>query len=72
MAGNIQDMYNLLQQLKNNPVSFMASKKYSIPQGMTDPGQIIQHLLNTGQVSQNAVNQNFNSPLYRQLYGQRQ
>jgi hypothetical protein len=72
MFGNINDAMNLLRQLQNDPVSFAASKKFNIPQGMNDPGQIIQYLLNTGQVSQEAVNKNFNSPLYRQLVGNRQ
>lgn len=72
MIRSIQDAYNLLQELIVDPVGFAASKKYNVPQGMTDPGQIIQHLLNTGQITQNDVNKRFNSPLYRQLYGQRQ
>lgn len=31
--------------------------RYNIPQGMNDPNAIIQHLLNTRQVSQAQVNQ---------------
>lgn len=69
MMGNINDAWNLLQQLKQNPIAFAASKKYNIPQGMSDPGQIIQYLLNTNQVTQDRVNNEFNSPLYRQLIG---
>lgn len=54
MNNNILGM---LQQLRNNPLE-MLSKKYQIPQGMNmnDPNEIIQHLMNTGQVSQQAYN----------------
>ena len=57
MVNSIQDILNLYQQLRQNPVSFLAQRKYNIPQGMTDPSQITQHLLNTGQVNQQQVNQ---------------
>ena len=54
MNNNILGM---LQQLRSNPLE-MLSKKYQIPQGMNmnDPNEIIQHLMNTGQVSQQAYN----------------
>ena len=54
MNNNILGM---LQQLRNNPLE-MLSKKYQIPQGMNmnDPNEIIKHLMNTGQVSQQAYN----------------
>jgi hypothetical protein len=45
----------MLSQLKQDPVA-MLSTKYSVPQGMTDPNEILQHLLTTGQVSQDQVN----------------
>ena len=49
------NMFSMLQQLKQNPVA-MLSAKYNVPQGMTDPNEILQHLLTTGQVSQDQVN----------------
>lgn len=51
------NMLGMLQQLQSNPLE-MLSKKYKFPQGMNmnDPNQIIQHLMNTGQVSQQAYN----------------
>lgn len=54
MNNNILGM---LQQLRSNPLE-MLSKKYQIPQdmNMNDPNEIIQHLMNTGQVSQQAYN----------------
>ncbi len=55
--------------MKQNPMSLLQSK-YQIPQGMNDPNEIIQHLLNSGQVSQAQVNQAMNmrtNPMIQQL-----
>ena len=42
-----------LQQLRANPVQFLMNRKLNIPQEIQgDPQQIVQHLLNTGQMSQ--------------------
>ena len=51
------NILGMLQQLQSNPMA-MLSQKFNIPQGMdmTDPNSIIQHLMNTGQVSQQAYN----------------
>ena len=48
-------MLNMLNQFKQNPMG-MLSKRFNIPQDMSDPNQILQHLLNSGQVSQEQVN----------------
>ena len=45
----------MLNQFKQNPVG-MLSQKFNIPQNMNDPNEILQHLLNSGQVSQDQVN----------------
>ena len=50
--NNFLTMFN---QFKQNPMS-MLSQRFNIPQNMNDPNDIIQHLLNTHQVSQDAVN----------------
>lgn len=54
MNNNILGM---LQQLQNNPMAIL-SQKFKIPQNLNvnDPNAIIQHLMNTGQVSQQAYN----------------
>jgi hypothetical protein len=57
--NNPVNLMQMLGQIKTDPFSFLG-RKYNIPQGMTNPNDIIQHLMNTGQVSQqqyNAVNQ---------------
>ena len=47
-------MFNMISQFNNNPVAVL-SQRFNIPQGMNDPNQIIQHLVNTNQVSQSQV-----------------
>lgn len=51
------NILGMLQQLQSNPMA-MLSQKFNIPQdlNMNDPNAIIQHLMNTGQVSQQAYN----------------
>lgn len=51
------NMLGMLQQLQSNPMAVL-SKRFNIPQGVdvTNPNSIIQHLMNTGQVSQQAYN----------------
>lgn len=50
----------------------LLSRKFNIPQNVnqTDPNEILQYLLNTGQVTQSQVNQAMamkNNPLLQQL-----
>ena len=58
-ALNQNGMNNMLRQIKSNPVQFLAQKGINIPQGMTDPNAILQHLVNSGRVSQSQVNNAF-------------
>ena len=63
------NLVSMLNQFKQNPVS-MLSRKFNIPQNMNDPKQILQHLLNTHQVSQGQVDrimQMRNDPQIQQL-----
>ena len=47
----------MLKNLKQNPVQFLMQRKFNIPQDITnDPNAIIQHLMRTGQVSQQQYN----------------
>ena len=67
MAGNLNDLMNLYQQMKSDPRKF-----FNLPQDVdvTNPEGIIQYLLNTGKVSQAQVNNAMNmrnSPLIQQL-----
>lgn len=60
----------MANQFKQNPMA-MLSKRFNIPQGMNDPNAIIQHLLNTGQVSQAQVNnamQMRDNPMFKGMF----
>lgn len=67
---NPMNLLQMYQQLRQNPMQ-MLSRRFNIPQGMNDPEQIIQHLLNSGQVSQSQVNQVMqmrDNPQIKQLF----
>lgn len=73
MMNNVNDVMNIFQQLKQNPLQIL-SRRFNLPQNMNtnDPNSIIQHLLNTGQVTQSQVNQVMgmrNNPMIRQIFG---
>lgn len=60
----------MANQLKQNPMQTLA-QRYNIPQNMNNPQEIVQHLLNTGQVTQNQVNsamQMRNNPVLQNLF----
>lgn len=64
---NIMQMVN---QIKQNPMAVL-SQRFNIPSELNDPNQIIQHLLNTGQVTQQQVNQAMqmrNHPMFRGMF----
>ncbi len=68
MMNNIFQMY---QQLRQNPVQMLA-RRFNIPSNVNinDPNSIIQYLINTGQVTQQQVNQTMtlrNDPIVQQL-----
>lgn len=44
-----------VNQLKQNPASFLKQAGYSIPANANNPNQIIQHLLQSGQIPQNRL-----------------
>lgn len=49
------NIMQMLTQLKSNPMSMLS--RYGIPSNIAnDPNAIIQHLMNTGQVSQEQYN----------------
>lgn len=49
-------MLTMLQQIKANPLQ-MLRQKFDIPDNISaSPEEIIQHLLNSGQISQQQVN----------------
>jgi hypothetical protein len=64
----MNNLLNMIAQIKGNPSKFFGNMQGV---NMNDPNAIIQHLLNTGQVTQNAVNnamQMQNNPIVRQFF----
>lgn len=47
----------MLSQLRQNPMQFLQRAGMRVPQSMNDPNQIIQYLMNSGQVSQQRYEQ---------------
>lgn len=65
------NIFGLLNALTQNPLQFLAQRGLNIPTNLNDPQAIIQHLLNTGQISQDQVNnaqQMKNNPIFRGLF----
>lgn len=46
-----------LQQLRSNPGEYLRKAGLNVPDGITDPQQIINHLISTGQVPQSRYSQ---------------
>lgn len=72
MAGNLNDLMNMYQQLRSNPMQMLA-RRYNIPQNinLNDPNAITQHLLNTGQITQeqyNNANNMRNNPMIQRMF----
>ena len=47
----------MLSQLRQNPMQFLQRAGMRVPQNLNDPNQIIQYLMNSGQVSQQRYEQ---------------
>lgn len=65
--------FSLIQQFIANPLQLL-QRRFSIPQNLNDPNQIIQHLLDTKQVTQEQVNnvkQMQNNPLFASMFKNR-
>lgn len=57
-GGNMPRMnpMQMLQQLRQNPVQMLRQAGLNVPDNLSNPNDIIQHLMNSGQVSQDAYN----------------
>lgn len=42
---------NMMNQLRANPAAMLKQRGLNIPEGMNDPQQIINHLIQTGQIN---------------------
>lgn len=54
---NPMQIMQMLPQIKSNPMQFLAQRGIQIPQGMNNPQQIVQQMLNSGRVTQAQVDQ---------------
>lgn len=52
-AMNVMQM---LGQLKQNPMALLKQAGFNVPMNVQNPQDIIQHLMNSGQVNQSQVN----------------
>lgn len=48
-------VYTMLQQIKANPAQLLA-RRFNLPANLNDPTAILNHLLKTGQITQQQVN----------------
>lgn len=51
------NMMQMLQQMRSNPMQTLQQAGFKVPQNMNDPNAIIQHLMQSGQLSQDRYNQ---------------
>ena len=47
----------MLQQLRSNPMGMLKQAGYSIPDGMSNPQQMVNYLIQSGQVPQSRYQQ---------------
>ena len=52
-----QNPMQALQQLKADPCAFLKQSGYNVPDGMNNPQQIAQHLIQSGQITQARMQQ---------------
>lgn len=66
----MNNMLNIFSQFMQNPMGLL-SQRFNLPQNINDPQAIIQHLLNSGQITQDQVNQAMqmrNNPMFKNLH----
>lgn len=51
------EMRTEIGRIQADPGAYLQQRGFTIPQGMTDPRQITQHLLQSGQVGQGRLQQ---------------
>lgn len=54
---NLTQLMQMLPQLQQNPMQFLAQRGFQIPNGMNNPQQIVQQMLNSGKITQAQVDQ---------------
>lgn len=67
----MNDIFSAYQRLRQNPIQ-MLSRRFNIPNNvdLNNPNDILQHLINSGQISQQQINQAMsmrNNPMIQRL-----
>ena len=57
LGGGNNNIFQMLGQLKQNPLSMLQRAGFNIPGNLNSPQAIVQHLTQTGQINQNQLNQ---------------
>ena len=60
-------MFNKLSAFMQNPMAFFKGSKFNIPQEIRNPDEMINYLLQSGQLSQDQYNQVYSE--YRNVQG---
>lgn len=71
LGGNAMGGMNpmaMLAQLRSNPMGFLRQAGYNVPDNISSPQAIIQHLMNSGQISQQQLS---NAQNMAQRFGMR-
>lgn len=69
LGGNAMGGMNpmaMLSQLRSNPLGVLRQAGYNVPENISNPQQIVQYLMNSGQISQQQVN---NAQVMAQNFG---
>ncbi len=68
--NNPLQIMQMLGNLTQNPMQVLSQCGLNVPNNINNPQEIIQHLLNTGQITQDQVNQAQqmqNNPMFKNL-----
>ena len=68
----MNDILSMMQNLMNNPMQVLMQKGFNLPENIgNNPQAIIQHLLNTNQITQDQLNQAMQmrgNPMFKGLF----
>lgn len=65
----MNNIFNRIMQARQNPMAII-SQRFNIPQNIQKPQDMVQHLLDTGQITQEQLNQTVQmskSPQFKQF-----
>lgn len=65
----MNNIINMIMQARQNPMAVI-SQRFNIPQNIQKPQDMVQHLLDSGQISQAQLNQTMQmsrDPRFRQI-----